>query len=91
MKKRYTEEQIIKILAEHEAGQTVAGACRKHGVPANTLYSWRQKYSGLSVSDVQRLRSLEDENRRLKQIVADQALDIVVLKDIQKKFLSPKG
>lgn len=90
MRKQYTEEQIIKILAEHEAGLSVAEVCRKHGLHANTLYKWRQKYSGMSVSDVQRLRSLEEENRRLKQIVADQALDIVVLKDIQKKFLSPK-
>lgn len=90
MRKQYSEEQIIKILAEDEAGQSVADVCRKHGLHANTLYKWRQKYSGMSVSDVQRLRSLEEENRRLKQIVADQALDIVVLKDIQKKFLSPK-
>jgi putative transposase len=90
MKKNYTEEQIIKILAELEAGSTVNQVSRKHGVHVNTLYKWRQKYAGMSVSDVHRLRSLEDENRRLKQIVADQALDIVVLKDITKKYSSPK-
>ena len=56
----------------------------------NTLYKWRQKYSGMAVSDVQRFRALEDENHRLKQIVADQALDIVVLKDLTKKYSSPK-
>jgi putative transposase len=90
MRKHFTEEQIIKVLSEHEAGLTVAEVCRKHGLHVNTLYKWRQKYAGMAVSDVQRLRALEDENRRLKQIVADQALDIVVLKDIQKNFLSPK-
>lgn len=90
MKKQYSEEQIIKILAEHEAGSTVTEVCRKHGLHVNTLYRWRQKYTGMTVSDVHRLRSLEDENRRLKQIVADQALDIVVLKDITKKFSRPK-
>lgn len=84
MKKNYGEEQIIKILAELEAGSTVAQISRNHGVHANTLYKWRQKYAGMTVSDVHRLRSLEDENRRLKQIVADQALDIVVLKEITK-------
>lgn len=90
MRKHFTEEQIIKVLAEHEAGLTVAEVCRKHGLHVNTLYKWRQKYAGMAVSDVQRLRALEDENRRLKQIVAEQALDIVVLKDITKKYSSPK-
>lgn len=90
MGKRYSEEQIIKILEEHEAGATVAQVCRRHGLHANTLYAWRQKFAGMTVSDVRRLRELEEENRRLKQIVADQALDIVVLKDITKKLSSPK-
>jgi len=90
MSKHFTEEQIIKVLSEHEAGLTVAEVCRKHGLHVNTLYKWRQKYAGMVVSDVQRLRSLEEENRRLKQIVAEQALDIVVLKDITKKYSSPK-
>lgn len=90
MRKHFTEEQIIKVLAEHEAGLTVAEVCRKHGLHVNTLYKWRQKYAGMAVSDVQRLHALEDENRRLKQIVAEQALDIVVLKDITKKYSSPK-
>jgi putative transposase len=90
MKKNYSEEQIIKIVAELEAGSTVPQVSRKHGVHPNTLYKWRQKYSGMTASDIHRLRSLEDENRRLKQIVADQALDIVVLKDITKKYSRPK-
>jgi putative transposase len=90
MNKHYTEEQISKILAEHEAGSTVTQVCRKHGLHVNTLYKWRQKYAEMSVSDVHRLRVLEDENHRLKQIVADQALDIVVLKDITKKYSGPK-
>lgn len=88
--KTFTEEQIIKIVAEHEAGQSVADVCRKHGPHINTLYKWRRKYAGLSVNEVQRLHVFEEENRRLKQIVADQASDIVVLKDIQKKVLKPE-
>jgi putative transposase len=90
MRKQYSEEQIIKILYENEAGLSVAEVCRKHGLHVNTLYKWRHKYAGMSVSDVHRMRSLEEENRRLRQIVAEQALDIVVLKDITKKYSSPK-
>jgi putative transposase len=90
MKKNYSEEQVIETLAELEAGSMIAQVSRKHGVHANTLNKWRQKFAGMTVGDVHRLRSLEDENRRLKQIVADQALDIVVLKDITKKYSSPK-
>jgi putative transposase len=80
MKKNYSEEQIIKILTELEVGFIVNQINCKHGVHVNALYKWRQKHAGMSVSDVHRLRNLEDENSRLKQIVADQALDIVVLK-----------
>jgi len=84
MNKHYTEEQIIKILAEHEAGSTVTQGMPQAWPAREHLYKWRQKYAGMSVSDVHRLRVLEDENRRLKQIVADQALDIVVSRTSQK-------
>lgn len=73
--KRYSEEQIIKILAEAEAGMKVADIVRKHGIAEGTFYRWKSKYGGLTVSEAKRLKALEDENRRLKQIVADLTLD----------------
>ena len=79
-KSRFTEEQIIGFLKEVEAGRRVSAVCREHGISEATLYRWRSKYSGLEVSDVKRLRALEDENRRLKQLVADQSLDNQALK-----------
>jgi putative transposase len=84
-RKRHTEEQIIAVLKDAQAGIGVQELCRKHGISDATFYKWRAKYSGLEVSDVQRLRQLEDENRRLKQMVADQALDIQALKAINAK------
>ena len=69
-RKRYTEEQIIGVLHEAEAGAKTSELCRKHGVSEATFYKWKAKYAGLTVSELKRLRSLEDENRRLKQIVA---------------------
>jgi putative transposase len=84
-KSRFTEEQIIGVLKEAQAGMKIPDLCRKHGVSAWTFYQWRSKYSGMEVSDARRLKSLEDENRKLKQIVANQALDIVVLKDLTSK------
>ena len=86
-KRRYTEEQIIAVLKEAEAGVNSSELCRQHGISNATLYNWKAKYSGLSVSELRRLKQLEDENRRLKHIVADQTLDIQALKAVlSKKF-----
>jgi putative transposase len=82
---RFSEEQIIGILKEAESGVKAAELCRRHGISDATFYVWRSKYGGLEVSEMRRLRQLEDENRRLKSIVADQALDLRVLKDILAK------
>ena len=83
---RFSEEQIIAILKEAEAGGTkIAELCRRHGISDATFYNWRSKYGGLEVSELRRLRQLDDENRRLKSIVADQALDIRALKDVLAK------
>ena len=84
---RFSEEQIIGILKEGEAGSKTSEICRKHGVCEQTYYRWKSKFGGLEVSEARRLRQLEDENRRLKQIVAEQALDIQALKGVlAKKF-----
>lgn len=85
MAKRHTEEQIISVLKESEAGMKTSELCRKHGISETTFYKWKDKFGGMTVSDVKRLRALEEENRRLKQIVADQALDIRALKEISSK------
>jgi len=84
-RKRHTEEQIIAVLKEAQAGVSPQELCRKHGMSDATFYKWRAKYSGMEVSDVKKLRQLEDENRRLKQMVAEQALDIQALKAINSK------
>ena len=90
-RKRYTEEQIIGVLNEAEAGAKTGELCRKHGVSEATFYKWKAKYAGLTVSELKRLRSLEDENRGLKQIVAQQALDSWALKELlAKDFRSPR-
>lgn len=83
--KRYTDEQKVKILKEVDSGVPVKEVLRKHGVSSPTYYKWRSKFSGLEVSDVKKMRDLEDQNRKLKQMVADQALDIVALKDVLSK------
>lgn len=84
---RFTEEQIIGVLKEGEAGMKTAEVCRKHGVSDATYYKWKAKYGGLEVSEARRLRQLEDENRRLKHIVADLTLDNQALKTVlAKKF-----
>ena len=83
--KRYSEEQIIGILKEAEAGAKTGDLCRKYGISDATLYNWKAKYGGLTVNEARRLKRLEDENRRLKQIVADQTLDIQALKGIISK------
>jgi putative transposase len=85
MKKRFTEEQIIKILREVDSGVSLAEVCRKHSVSTASYYKWKAKFGGMEVSEAQRLRSLEAENAKLKRLVADQALDILVLKDVVSK------
>lgn len=81
-KSRFTEEQIIGILKESEAGAATKDLLRRHGISHDTFYRWKRKFGGLDVSDARRLKQLEDENRRLKRIVADQALNVQVLKDL---------
>jgi putative transposase len=83
--RQYTEEQIISVLKEGEAGAKVADLCRKYGMSDATYYNWKAKYSGMTASDLKRLKVLEAENRHLKQIVGEQALDIRALKDIVSK------
>ena len=84
-KSRYTEEQIIAILKQHEAGVKTANLCREHGISDATFYNWKAKYGGLDVSEAQRLRQMEDENRRLKALVADLSLDKEALKAVIRK------
>jgi putative transposase len=83
--KRFSAEQIIGILKEAEAGMPLAEITRKYGIAEGTYYRWKAKYGGLEVSDAKRLKELEEENRRLKRLVADQALDLQVLKDVCAK------
>ena len=85
VRKRYTEEQIIAVLREGEAGAKVTDLCRKYGMSDATYYNWKARYAGLTVSELKRLKGLEEENRRLKQIVGEQALDIRALKDLLSK------
>ena len=82
---RFSEEQIIGILKEHEAGIPVAELCRKHGVSDASIYKWKAKFGGMEVSEAKRLRALEDENGKLKRMLADVMLDNVALKDLLGK------
>ena len=82
---RFTEEQIIAILREQEAGVTVTELCRKHGVSSPTFYKWKAKFGGLGVSEARRLKALEDENAKLKRLLADAMLDNAALKDLLSK------
>jgi putative transposase len=84
-RKRHTEEQIIAILKEHEAGMKTADLCRKHGVSEGTFYNWKAKYGGLEVPDAKRLKVLEGENAKLKKLLADAMLDNAALKDLLSK------
>ena len=84
-RKRYTEEQIIGVLKQAETGVKTADLCREHGISNATLYKWKAKFGGMEVSDAKKLRHLEDENQKLKRIVANQALDIEALKAINSK------
>lgn len=82
---RFSEEQIIGVLKEQEAGMATAEVCRRHGISPATFYKWKSKFGGLEVSEAKRLRSLEDENAKLKKLLAEAMLDIAVLKDITGK------
>lgn len=82
---RFSEEQIIGILREHEAGVRTEEVCRRHGISGATFYKWKAKYGGLEVSEARRLKSLEDENRRLKKLLAESMLDNAALKDLLGK------
>ena len=82
---RFTEDQIIGILKEQEAGVAVADLCRKHGVSNASIYKWKAKYGGMGLSDAQRLKTVEDENRRLKKLLAESMFDVAALKDLLGK------
>ena len=84
-RKRFTEDQIITILREHEVGAKAGDLARKHGISEATLYNWKAKFGGMDVSDAKRLRSLEDENGKLKRLLADAMLDNAALKDLLSK------
>ena len=84
-KSRFSEDQIIGVLREQEAGLATADVCRKHGISEQTFYRWKAKYSGMSVSDATKLKALEDENRRLKKLLAESMLDVSALKDLLGK------
>lgn len=87
---RFSEEQIIGILKEHEAGVPVADLCRKHGVSNASIYKWKAKYGGMDISEAKRLKTLEDENAKLKRLLADSMLDNAALKDLlSKKWCRP--
>ena len=81
-RKRFSEEQIIGILREHQAGVKASDLCRRHAISEATLYNWRSRYGGMQVSEAKRLRSLEEENRKLKKLLAEAMLDNAALKDI---------
>ena len=85
MKQRFSEDQIIKVLKEHEAGAQVNDLCRRHGVSAATLYKWKAKYGGMEVSDAKKLKGLESENAKLKGLGAGLSLDKVMLQDLLSK------
>ena len=84
-RRRFSEEQIIGILKEHQAGATAADLCRKHGVSDATFYKWRSKYGGMEVSDAKKLKALEAENAKLKKLLAEQMMDVSTLKEMLGK------
>lgn len=84
-KSRFNEAQIIAVLREQEAGTPTAEVCRRHGISQQSFYGWKAKYGGMDVSDAQKLKTLEDENRRLKKLLAESMLDIAALKDLLGK------
>ena len=87
---RFTEEQIIGVLKEHQAGLSAAELCRKHGISDATFYNWRSKYGGMEVSEAKRLKQLEDENAKLKRLLAEQMMDVATLREmLGKNFCGP--
>ena len=84
-KTRFSEEQIIRVLKEHQAGATAADLCRKHGISDGTFYNWRSKYGGMEVSDAKKLKGLEAENAKLKRLLAEQMMDVATLKEMLGK------
>jgi putative transposase len=82
---RFTEEQIIGILKEHQAGLSAAELCRKHGISDATFYTWRSKYGGMEVSEAKRLKQLEDENAKLKKLLAESVMDVATLREMLGK------
>ena len=85
MKKRYTEEQIIKAIKSHEAGTKVGDMCRDLGIAEGTFYNWRTKYAGMEVNEAKRLRDLESENTKLKKLLAEKLLEVEAMKDVLSK------
>jgi len=84
-KQRFTEEQIIGVLREQEAGAKTADLCRKHGISEATFYNWKAKYGGMEVSEAKRLKALEEENAKLKKLLAEQMLDVAALRELLAK------
>lgn len=82
---RFTEEQIIGVLKEHQAGLSAAELCRKHGISDATFYNWRSKYGGMEVSEAKRLKQLEDENAKLKRLLAERMMDVATLREMLGK------
>lgn len=84
-KSRFSEQRIIAVLKEHEAGSSTADVCRRHGISQPTFYAWKAKYGGLEVSEAKRLKALEEENRKLKKLLAEQVMDNATLKEMLGK------
>lgn len=82
---RFSEEQVIGILKEHQAGMTAGDLCRKHGISDATFYTWRKKFGGMEVSEAKRLKALEDENAKLKKLLAEQMMDVATLREMLAK------
>ena len=86
---RFSEEQIVGILKEHQAGITATDLCRKHGISDATFYTWRKKYGGMEVSEAKRLKALEEENAKLKRLLAEQMMDVATLREMLGKMYDP--